>query len=227
MNKDPPNNSNINSNQTLATVLFDLIKAAAMTTTTPISALISAAASNQTAMTATKNTTTLTTTTSLNSSSNKSIYNETYLNSSISSSSSLIDLLSSSLSSAREQIIDSSLMSTATSSVASSTASASAQPQLNIDVPLSTIYISMIAYAFIFAIGFFGNALVILVAYCSRRAQQNSTHYCLVNLSVADLLLIIVCMPSAVLDLFSKEVWYLGYFLCKRDKDCYLLSSSL
>lgn len=213
MNKDPPTNSNINSNQTLATVLFDLIKAAAMTTATPISALISAA-SNQTAMTTTMNTTTLTTTTSLNSSSNKSIYNETYLNSSISSSSSLIDLLSSSssLSSAREQIDSTVQLSTVTSSIAS----ASAQPQLNIDVPLSTIYISMIAYAFIFAIGFFGNALVILVAYCSRRAQQNSTHYCLVNLSVADLLLIIVCMPSAVLDLFSKEVWYLGYFLCKR-----------
>lgn len=82
------------------------------------------------------------------------------------------------------------------------------------DVPNSTIYMSLIAYALIFAIGFFGNALVILVAYCSR-AQLNSTHYCLVNLSVADLLLIIVCMPSAVIDLFSKEVWYLGFFMCK------------
>lgn len=93
------------------------------------------------------------------------------------------------------------------------------------DVPNSTIYISLIAYALIFAIGFFGNALVILVAYCSR-AQQNSTHYCLVNLSVADLLLIIVCLPSAVLDLFSKEVWYLGYFLCKCNYIIYLSSST-
>lgn len=83
------------------------------------------------------------------------------------------------------------------------------------DVPNSTIYLALIAYVIIGFIGFFGNALVILVAYCSR-AQQNSTHYCLVNLSVADLLLIIVCLPSAVVELFAKEVWYLGYFLCNR-----------
>lgn len=86
--------------------------------------------------------------------------------------------------------------------------------QPNIDVPVSIIGISIVMYSIIFLIGFFGNALVILVAYCNR-SQQHSTHYCLVNLSIADLLLIIVCMPSAVLDLFSKEIWYLGSILCK------------
>lgn len=86
--------------------------------------------------------------------------------------------------------------------------------QATIYMPLSTIYFSIIAYSLIFVFGFFGNALVILVAYCNR-AQQNSTHYCLVNLSIADILLLIVCFPSAVIDLFSKEVWYLGPFLCE------------
>lgn len=82
------------------------------------------------------------------------------------------------------------------------------------DVPFYTIAVSIFMYSLIFIIGFFGNSLVIIVAYLNRINQHN-THYCLVNLSIADLLLIIVCMPSAILDLFSKEVWYLGAFFCK------------
>jgi hypothetical protein len=82
------------------------------------------------------------------------------------------------------------------------------------DVPFYTTSIAIIFYSLVFVIGFFGNALVILVALFNKTKQHN-THYCLVNLSIADLLVIIVCMPSAVIDLFSKEVWYLGYFLCK------------
>ena len=75
--------------------------------------------------------------------------------------------------------------------------------KVNIDVPFYTIVISLIMYSLIFLIGFFGNALVIIVAFFNQ-AHQHSTHYCLVNLSIADLLLIIVCMPSAILDLFSQ-----------------------
>ena len=75
--------------------------------------------------------------------------------------------------------------------------------KVNIDVPFYTIVISLIMYSLIFLIGFFGNALVIIVAFFNQ-AHQHSTHDCLVNLSIADLLLIIVCMPSAILDLFSQ-----------------------
>lgn len=85
---------------------------------------------------------------------------------------------------------------------------------VQLDVPFYTIILSIVMYSLIFLIGFFGNSLVIIVAYLNR-TQQHNTHYCLVNLSIADLLLIIVCMPSAILDLFSKEVWYLGKFFCK------------
>ena len=81
-------------------------------------------------------------------------------------------------------------------------------------VPSYTIAMSLAIYILIFIIGFFGNAIVIFVVCCNKSLQHN-TNYCLVNLSVADLLLIIVCMPSAIVDLFAKEVWYFGYILCK------------
>lgn len=81
-------------------------------------------------------------------------------------------------------------------------------------LPFHTIAITMIMYSLIFLIGFFGNALVIFVV-CWNKSLQHNTNYCLVNLSIADLLLIVVCMPSAIVDLYAKEVWYFGYLLCK------------
>ena len=94
--------------------------------------------------------------------------------------------------------------------------------QLQIEVPSYTIMISLVMYTLIFVIGFFGNALVIIVAYFNHTHHHNlgTTNYCLVNLSVADLLLILVCLPSAILDLFSQEIWYLGNFLCKNFLNC-------
>ena len=39
--------------------------------------------------------------------------------------------------------------------------------------------------------------------------------FLLANLSLADFLVLLVCMPSAAVDLYAKEVWYFGGFLCK------------
>ena len=87
--------------------------------------------------------------------------------------------------------------------------------QLLLGLPIHSVAITITMYSFIFLIGFFGNALVIFVV-CWNKSLQHNTNYCLVNLSVADLLLIIVCMPSAIMDLFAKEVWYFGYIMCKN-----------
>ena len=66
-----------------------------------------------------------------------------------------------------------------------------------IGLPLHTIVISTIFYAITLIVGLIGNSLVIMVVGCNKSLQHN-TNYCLVNLSVADLVLIIICMPSAI-----------------------------
>ena len=79
----------------------------------------------------------------------------------------------------------------------------------NIEIPAYTIKIALFIYAVAFVIGIFGNGLVVIVAFLNKTQHHNfgTTNYCLVNLSVADLLFILVCLPSAILDLFSQEVW--------------------
>lgn len=69
--------------------------------------------------------------------------------------------------------------------------------------------------ALLMFIGFVGNVLVPYVV-SKTRDLRNSTNYFLVNLSVADLILLIVCPPTAVVELNSRpEVWTLGEFMCK------------
>jgi len=64
-------------------------------------------------------------------------------------------------------------------------------------LPLHTVVISTLFYALTSVVGLIGNSLVIIIV-CFNKSLQHNTNYCLVNLSVADLILIIVCMPSAI-----------------------------
>ena len=69
-------------------------------------------------------------------------------------------------------------------------------------------------YCAIFLVGVVGNLTVILVITCSRRLKTAVNMY-LVNLCVADLLVLLLCMPTALSDIFTKEAWYFGSFMCK------------
>ena len=40
-------------------------------------------------------------------------------------------------------------------------------------------------------------------------------NYMLVNMSFADMLVLVVCLPSGMLDIYSKSAWYLGATMCK------------
>ena len=87
-----------------------------------------------------------------------------------------------------------------------------------IDAPLYVMTLDLILYGTIFYITIFiigvtGNFLVLYVI-MKEKELRNFTNYLLANLSVADLMVLITCVPSGIHDLFAKERWYLGKIMC-------------
>jgi hypothetical protein len=80
--------------------------------------------------------------------------------------------------------------------------------------PLYIVFISTLLYSLIFLVGIIGNILVVVVIVFSRTMKSPVNMY-LMNLCVADVLVIVVCMPTALADIYTKEVWYFGAFMCK------------
>lgn len=81
--------------------------------------------------------------------------------------------------------------------------------------PLYMRIIATLACLIIFTIGVCGNLLVPLVV-IKTKYLRNSTNLFLINLSVADLLVLIVCMPTVLIELHSRpETWLLGEAMCK------------
>lgn len=69
--------------------------------------------------------------------------------------------------------------------------------------------------AVILTIGTAGNVLVATVVWKTKELR-NSTNLFLINLSVADLLVLLVCVPPVLVELHSMpEVWLLGEGMCK------------
>lgn len=73
--------------------------------------------------------------------------------------------------------------------------------------------VTTIAYGIIFFFGVTGNALVAIVIW-QNADMRSSTNYFLVNLSIADLMVILVCLPPSMLELYFPD-WMLGKFMCK------------
>ncbi|RNA13789.1 growth hormone secretagogue receptor type 1-like [Brachionus plicatilis] len=71
-----------------------------------------------------------------------------------------------------------------------------------------------IMYSVMFFFGLFTNLLVVFVFLFKKELRQY-TNYFFTNLSVADLLVIIVCIPVAISDLLSPDVWNFGLVYCK------------
>ncbi len=69
-------------------------------------------------------------------------------------------------------------------------------------------------YIVVFAVGVCGNMLVIYVI-VTNPDMRTATNVFLGNLSVADLLVLLVCMPPALVELHARDVWYLGDTLCE------------
>ena len=45
--------------------------------------------------------------------------------------------------------------------------------------------------------------------------MRSSTNLYLANLSVADLLVLLICLPSGLAEFHSQEEWFLGDIICK------------
>ncbi|XP_035732813.1 orexin receptor type 1-like isoform X2 [Vespa mandarinia] len=79
--------------------------------------------------------------------------------------------------------------------------------------PNFTDWVMITLHSIIFITGLVGNSLVCL-AVCRNHSMKTVTNYFIVNLAVADLLVILICLPSSVLwDV--TETWFLGWGLCK------------
>ncbi|XP_070540741.1 QRFP-like peptide receptor [Ptychodera flava] len=77
-----------------------------------------------------------------------------------------------------------------------------------------TLAVTTSFYVLIFLLGIVGNILVLFVV-CCNKDMRSSTNYFLVNLSVADLLVLLVCMPVALLETYVIKPWLLGEAMCK------------
>lgn len=96
------------------------------------------------------------------------------------------------------------------------TSSVTAEP-VSQDVPLMPLYVWIyvaVANIAIFLVGVIGNILVIVVV-AKVKDMRTSINLYLVNLSVADLLVLLVCQPSAMVEFYAKERWYLGSIVCE------------
>lgn len=79
------------------------------------------------------------------------------------------------------------------------------------------IYVSVtVFYALVFLFGVVGNVLVIYVI-LRNSDMLTATNLFLMNLSVADLLVLLICMPSSLIEFLAKDVWLLGAFMCKYE----------
>ena len=91
---------------------------------------------------------------------------------------------------------------------------------LNLDnkssvMPEYTATISLVFLTSILAVGVMGNLLVIIVILTSKETsgprEGRSTNLFLLNLSIADLLVLISCTPSALVEIVMRgDVWIMG-----------------
>ncbi|XP_011630793.1 growth hormone secretagogue receptor type 1 isoform X2 [Pogonomyrmex barbatus] len=74
---------------------------------------------------------------------------------------------------------------------------------------------SMVACIIVMILGIVGNLMVPLVV-LRGKDMRNSTNIFLVNLSVADLCVLVICTPSVLIEVNSgPQVWLLGEHMCK------------
>ena len=82
--------------------------------------------------------------------------------------------------------------------------------QADFVLPEYTAYTSLILCSAILAVGLFGNLLVIIVI-LTNRIMRSSTNLFLLNLSIADLFVLVTSTPTALVEIaIRRDDWILG-----------------
>lgn len=112
--------------------------------------------------------------------------------------------------------------SSASSSFTSTGSSAASSSNLQVDPSTDTIrfplYLRCTATTICLLLLFCGCPGNLLVPYVVLKTKdlRNSTNIFLINLSVSDLLILLITSPTVLIELHSQpEVWFLGLFMCK------------
>lgn len=87
-------------------------------------------------------------------------------------------------------------------------------PDFELKIPLYIYIVTLVLNVCIFCVGTFGNILVIIVV-VRVREMRTPTNVFLLNLSVSDVLVLLICQPAGLLEFFGKDRWFLGEFMCK------------
>ncbi|WAR24545.1 OX1R-like protein, partial [Mya arenaria] len=74
-------------------------------------------------------------------------------------------------------------------------------------------WIFLTLFLAVFVVGMTGNILVCYSAWCSR-SLKTVTNIFLVNLAVADILVLLICLPATVITDVMQS-WFLGIIMCK------------
>ncbi|XP_015365789.1 PREDICTED: orexin receptor type 2-like isoform X2 [Diuraphis noxia] len=79
--------------------------------------------------------------------------------------------------------------------------------------PQKSEWVFIVMHSMVFVVGLIGNALVCVAVY-RNRTMRTVTNYFIVNLAVADFLVILICLPPTVVwDV--TETWFMGTVACK------------
>ena len=81
-------------------------------------------------------------------------------------------------------------------------------------IPDYIAFTSLFLCSIVLAVGLLGNLMVIIVILTSK-ALRSSTNMFLLNLSVADMLVLATCTPSTLVEIATRktDAWYMGKVL--------------
>ncbi|CAF0781941.1 unnamed protein product [Didymodactylos carnosus] len=81
------------------------------------------------------------------------------------------------------------------------------------DETYSSLIFFTIVYVLVLISGLVGN-LIVLYVILKNKDLKHFTNYFFANLSIADVFVLVFCIPTALHDIWAEDQWYLGKFFC-------------